>query len=162
VNNKSKILKTPTLKRKIAALKKQGKTVVFTNGCFDIVHYGHVSYLELAKKKNRVLIVGLNSDKSIRRIKGKRRPIVKEQARAALLAALECVDFVTIFDEDTPLNVIKALKPDILIKGADWKNKGVVGQDVVEANGGKVEFVNYVKGYSTTNIISKIYQKCLN
>jgi rfaE bifunctional protein nucleotidyltransferase chain/domain len=161
VNSRSKIVKVETLKQKVAALKKQGKTVAFTNGCFDIVHYGHVSYLETAKKKDRVLIIGLNSDKSIRRIKGKTRPIIKQDARAALLAALECVDFVTIFDDDTPLKVIEALKPDVLIKGADWKGKGVVGEKVVKLNGGKVEFVTYIKGHSTTNIINKVYQKCL-
>ena len=150
-----KILKLSDLKRKLSRLRSQGQTIAFTNGCFDILHFGHVSYLERAKK-NRILVVGLNSDQSIRKIKGPHRPIIKEAYRAGLLAALQCVDFVTIFNEETPRNVINALKPDILIKGADWKGKNVVGADVVKSYGGKVEYVTYIDGCSTTKIIEKI------
>lgn len=137
-------------------MRKAGKKIAFTNGCFDILHYGHVSYLEAAQKNARVLIVGLNSDRSVKGIKGSGRPIVNQQDRASLLAALECVDFVVLFDEPTPYNLIKELRPDVLIKGADWKGKEVVGQDIVEGLGGKVELINYLSGLSTTNIIKKI------
>jgi len=150
INNK--ILKIPALLKKLSALRRQGKTIAFTNGCFDLMHIGHVKYLEDAGKGNRVLIVGLNSDSSIRRIKGPSRPIIVQKSRAAVLAALESVDFVVIFNEDTPYKTIAAIKPDILIKGADWKGKSVVGEDLVK----KVEFVKYIKGFSTTNIIEKI------
>ena len=149
---KNKILKLPALLKKLPALRRQGKTVAFTNGCFDLMHIGHVKYLEDAGKGNRVLIVGLNSDASINRIKGSSRPIVVQESRAAVLAALESVDFIVIFNEDTPYKIISAIKPDILIKGADWKGKSVVGEDLVK----KIEFVKYIQGFSTTNIIEKI------
>ena len=159
MNSKKKILKLDSLRKKIAALRRQGKRIVFTNGCFDILHYGHVSYLEAAKKKNRILVIGLNSDASIRQIKGDQRPIIAQKERAALLAALACVDYITIFNEPTPLRVIEALKPDVLIKGADWKGKAVVGADVVKAYGGRVEFIRYINGLSTTHIIQSILAK---
>ena len=149
---KNKILKLSALLKKLPALRRQGKTIAFTNGCFDLMHIGHVKYLEDAGKGNRVLIVGLNSDISTSSIKGPDRPIVTQKSRAAVLAALESVDFVVIFNEDTPYKTIAAIKPDILIKGADWKGKSVVGEDLVK----KVEFVKYIKGFSTTNIIEKI------
>ena len=149
---KNKILSLSALLKKLPALRRQGKTIAFTNGCFDLMHIGHVKYLEDASKGNRVLIVGLNSDASIRRIKGPNRPIVAQKSRAAVLAALESVDFVVIFNEDTPYKIIAAIKPDILIKGADWKGRSVVGEDLVK----KVEFVKYIQGFSTTNIIEKI------
>ena len=149
---KNKILSLPALLKKLPALRRQGKTIAFTNGCFDLMHIGHVKYLEEASKGNRVLIVGLNSDASIHRIKGPSRPIVVQKSRAAVLAALESVDFVVIFNEATPYKIIAAIKPDILIKGADWKGKSVVGEDLVK----KVEFVKYIQGFSTTNIIEKI------
>ena len=148
----TKILKLPALLEKLPALRRQGKIIAFTNGCFDLMHIGHVKYLEDAGKDGRVLIVGLNSDSSIRSIKGPSRPIVEQKSRAAVLAALENVDFVVIFNEDTPYKTIAAIKPDILIKGADWKGKSVVGEDLVK----KVEFVKYIPGFSTTNIIEKI------
>ena len=150
INNK--ILSLPALLKKLPALRRQGKTVVFTNGCFDLMHIGHVKYLEEASKGNRVLIVGLNSDTSINRIKGPSRPIIRQKSRAAVLAALESVDFVVIFNEATPYKIIAAIKPDILVKGADWKGRSVVGEDLVK----KVEFVKYIQGFSTTNIIKKI------
>jgi len=149
---KNKILKLSELLKKLPALRRQGRVIAFTNGCFDLMHIGHVKYLEDAGRDNRVLIVGLNSDKSISRIKGPSRPIVEQKSRAAVLAALESVDFVVIFNEDTPYKTISVVKPDILIKGADWKGRSVVGEDLVK----KVEFIKFVKGFSTTNIIEKI------
>ena len=147
-----KVLSLTSLLKKLPSLRRQGKTIAFTNGCFDLMHIGHVKYLEKASRGNRILIVGLNSDKSINCIKGPNRPIVEQKSRAAVLAALESVDFVVIFNEDTPHKTIAAIKPDILIKGADWKGKSVAGEDLVK----KVEFIKFIKGFSTTNIIEKI------
>ena len=155
-----KIVGLKSLQRSLARLKRQGKTIAFTNGCFDILHFGHVQYLEKAKGQDRVLIVGLNSDRSARKIKGPQRPIVAQKARAAVLAALACVDYVTIFSEETPQKLIAALKPDVLIKGADWKGKKVAGSDVVRRYGGKVEYARYVPRYSSTNIIDAVLRKC--
>jgi D-beta-D-heptose 7-phosphate kinase/D-beta-D-heptose 1-phosphate adenosyltransferase len=149
---KNKILSLPALLKKLPALRRQGRTIAFTNGCFDLMHIGHVKYLEEAGRGNRVLIVGLNADASISRIKGPTRPIVPQKSRAAVLAALESVDFVVIFTDDTPYKIITAIRPDILVKGADWKGKSVAGEDLVK----KVEFVKFVQGFSTTNIIEKI------
>jgi len=149
---KNKILSLPSLLKKLPALRRQGKTIAFTNGCFDLMHIGHVKYLEDAGRGNRILIVGLNSDSSISRIKGPDRPINEQKSRAAVLAALESVDFVVIFNEDTPYKTIAAIKPDILIKGADWKGQALVGEDLVK----KVEFVKFVRGFSTSRIIEKI------
>ncbi len=151
ISLEKKIIGAAALKKKLSVLRKAGKTIAFTNGCFDLMHLGHVTYLQKAKKGNRVLIVGLNSDKSIRSIKGPTRPIVGQKSRAAVLAALESVDYVVIFNEDTPYNLIKALRPDVLIKGADWKGKPVVGSDIA-----KTEFIKYIDGFSTTHIIEKI------
>ena len=133
-----------------------GKSIAFTNGCFDILHIGHVSYLEAARKNDRVLVVGLNSDASVRRIKGKSRPIFNQKQRALVLAALACVDYVVIFNEDTPAKLIEALKPDVLIKGADWKGKIVVGAQIVRDHGGKVEFIKFIPNASTTRIIHEL------
>jgi D-beta-D-heptose 7-phosphate kinase/D-beta-D-heptose 1-phosphate adenosyltransferase len=155
ISLQKKIIGLPSLKKKLSALRKAGKTIAFTNGCFDLMHMGHVTYLEAAKgtpKANRILIVGLNSDKSISTIKGPSRPICPQKSRASVLAALACVDFVVLFNEATPYNLIKAVKPDVLIKGADWKGKDVVGSDIAR----KVEFIKYIAGFSTTNIINKI------
>ena len=160
MNSQRKIQTLSSLKKNLQQLHRQGKTIAFTNGCFDILHFGHISYLEKARAKDRILIVGVNSDASVRRIKGPRRPIVPQRERARVLAALACVDFVTIFDEDTPLKVIESLKPDILIKGADWKGKDVVGSDVVKSCGGRIELVRYLSKFSSTNIIEKIVKKC--
>lgn len=160
VNSRTKIISLATLKSKISYLHRQGKTVVFTNGCFDILHFGHVHYLEKAKRNNRILIVGLNSDASVRKIKGEKRPILPQGERARILAALSCVDFVVIFNEATPYRLIETVKPDVLIKGADWKKKTVVGEDVVLRLGGRVEFAKYLKGFSTTSTIQKILKTC--
>ncbi len=134
----------------------EGKVIGFTNGCFDIIHAGHVTYLEKSKNLVDVLIVGLNSDESVRRIKGQKRPINSEVDRAIVLAALQSVDYVVIFEEDTPLKLIQTIRPDVLIKGADWKNKGVVGGDFVKSYGGRVEFIDFLEGRSTTGVIERV------
>lgn len=134
-------------------------TVVFTNGCFDVIHRGHIEYLEFAKQQGDVLIVGLNSDSSVRGNKGPSRPINGEQDRAAVLAALESVDYVVIFDEPTPAQIIPKVCPDVLVKGEDWKDKGVVGREFVEARGGKVVLAKMVEGKSSTGIINKMAEK---
>ena len=152
----TKVKKLASLKKITAALKKKGRRIVFTNGCFDILHYGHVMYLEKAKRSGDCLIVGINSDLSVKKIKGPDRPIVNEFDRARVLAGLQSVDFVVIFNEETPLKLIQALKPDVLIKGYDWKNKGIVGSDFVKSYGGKVLTVKLAKGRSTTNLIKQI------
>jgi len=147
-------------KRRIAPLRKgwrkQKKRVVFTNGCFDILHAGHIRYLEAARKKGDLLIVGLNSDASVRRIKGRGRPLVREQDRAEVLAGLSSVDYVVIFDEDDPGSLIAELLPDILVKGSDWKPGEIIGADVVKAHGGKVVRVPLYKGRSTSALIRSI------
>jgi len=134
----------------------KGKKVVFTNGCFDILHAGHATYLAKSKDIGDLLVVGLNSDDSVKLLKGSSRPIVPEADRSLLLCALQAVDYVTVFNEETPLNLIKSLKPDILVKGKDYENKLVVGQEFVERNGGKVELITLVEGRGTTNIINSI------
>ncbi|NTV29021.1 MAG: D-glycero-beta-D-manno-heptose 1-phosphate adenylyltransferase [Candidatus Omnitrophica bacterium] len=158
-----KIVTAPILRKLIARYRKAGKTVAFTNGCFDILHYGHVSYLEAARKDDsRILIIGLNSDRSVRaQNKGPERPIVPQSERARVLAALACVDHVVLFNEPTPQKLIETLGPDVLIKGADWKGKPVAGADAVRSKGGRVEFIKYLPGLSTTNIIQKIGRSCL-
>ena len=138
------------------ALKKEGKTIVFTNGCFDLLHIGHVQYLEAARAQGDILIVGLNSDSSVRKIKGPNRPVVPENERAEVLAALACVDVVTIFAERDPLITIQTIVPDVLVKGADWAEDAIVGSDVVEAAGGRVVRVPLTAGASTTKVIETI------
>jgi len=140
-------------------LKNENKRIVFTNGCFDILHFGHVNYLTKAKSLGDCLIVGLNSDASVRRLKGKSRPVNHALDRAKVLAGLESVDFVVIFGEDTPLKLIKAVSPNVLVKGADWKASNIVGADFVKSRGGKVLPLAFIKGYSTTKIINKL-SKC--
>ncbi len=137
-------------------LKKAGKKVVFTNGCFDILHRGHIHCLRKAKSLGEALIVGLNSDSSVRKIKGEERPILSQGDRAEILAALEMVDYVLIFSEDTPQRVISALVPDVLVKGGDYGKEQIVGREVVESGGGRVVRVKPVAGRSTRNVIRKI------
>ena len=137
-------------------VKEQAEKVVFTNGCFDILHTGHVAYLNEAKSCGDILVVGLNSDASVKRLKGETRPVNKELDRKFVLENLKSVDFVFIFEEDTPLNLIKKVNPNILVKGGDWKLDQIVGSDFVIANGGEVKSLKFVNGYSTTNIIEKI------
>jgi len=143
------------IKNIVNSLKNKNKKIVFTNGCFDILHLGHIKYLEASKNMGDVLIVGVNSDNSVKRLKGEDRPINTHLDRAYLLAALECVDYVVIFDEDTPYELIKIVKPDILVKGGDYRYKNVVGSDIAK----EVRFVDFVDGKSTTNIIKKIGRK---
>lgn len=144
------------LKKELSLLKAKSKVIVFTNGCFDLIHYGHVKYLEAAKRKGDILVVALNSDSSVRRIKGKRRPLINERFRAGVIAALESVDYVIIFKEDTPLKLIKSLRPCILVKGSDWQEENIVGRDFVKSYGGKVLTAKFIKGFSTTNLLKKI------
>ena len=136
--------------------KRNGRKVVFTNGCFDLLHPGHIRSLEAARALGDVLIVGLNSDESLRELKGPNRPVIPEQERAEILASLECVDAVTIFPELTPQRVIAALLPDVLVKGGDWPGDQIVGREEVEVAGGIVARVDIVPGYSTTEILQKI------
>lgn len=144
------------LKAIINNLKRQGKTIAFTNGCFDILHYGHVKYLEDARAKADILVVGVNSDSSVRKIKGDGRPVNKQVDRLRVLAGLESVDYVTLFYEETPVRLIQLLRPNILVKGGDWNKGSIVGSDFVTGYGGKVRVIPYVKGYSTTNLIKKL------
>lgn len=152
----AKIKNINQLKKITEALKKRGKKIIFTNGCFDILHFGHVKYLEAAKKRGDVLIVGLNSDGSVRKIKGKTRPINRQNERAYILAGLASVDYVVIFSGETPYNLINTLKPDILVKGGDWQKEKIVGADIVKKQGGKIIVIPFVSGFSTTKLIQKI------
>lgn len=151
MNTKNKILTLEKLKNFLKKAKKEGKKIVFTNGCFDILHSGHVRIIEFAKSQGDLLILGLNSDASVRRLKGPSRPVNKQRDRAIVVSALEAVDGVVLFKEDTPLNLIKTIKPDILVKGADYTKENVVGREYA----GKVVLCPLVKGKSTTNIIKK-------
>lgn len=153
---RNKIKTKEELKKIVLRLKKQDKKVVFTNGCFDILHYGHIKYLQDAKGLAEVLVVGLNSDSSVKKIKGSARPINKQLDRARVLSALACVDYLTIFSEDTPLKLIKLIQPDVLVKGGDWPTERIVGADFVKSRGGKVLAIPYIKGYSTTRLIEKV------
>lgn len=155
----AKIKNLDALAALINGEKARGKTIVFTNGCFDLLHAGHVKYLQKARALGDLLVLGLNSDASVRRLKGEKRPLISEEERAHILAALNCIDYVVIFDQDTPLELITALKPHILVKGGDYTPDGVVGKDVVESYGGRVELVTFVDGKSTTNIIDKVLER---
>jgi rfaE bifunctional protein nucleotidyltransferase chain/domain len=157
---KIKTLKEMILSR--ADLKNSGKKLVFTNGCFDILHLGHVRYLNQARALGDALVVAVNSDRSTRDIKGPSRPIVPEAERAEILAALSCVDYVLIFDDATPKNVISSLVPDVLVKGADWSIDEIVGRDTVESSGGVVLSIPLVEGASTTEIIRKVLERFEN
>ena len=141
---------------RLRGLRSAGKRVVFTNGCFDILHIGHVRYLSAAKNEGDLLVVGLNSDQSVRLIKGKRRPIVEQDQRSEILASLQVVDYVALFDEPDPLTLIQLLKPSILVKGEDWSEDKIVGADIVKANGGRVVRVPLAGDASTSGIIERI------
>lgn len=143
----------------VEALKREGKKIVFTNGCFDILHIGHTRCLEEAKRLGDTLVVGLNSDRSVRSIKGPSRPVIPEAERAEVLSALACVDYVVIFDEPDPLELVASLKPDILVKGGDWTPETTIGREVVEKAGGKVVIIPNVQGASTSDIIHRVRQK---
>ena len=153
-----KILNKESLEEKLNLWRKEGKTIVFSNGCFDILHRGHVEYLSKAADLGDVLIIGLNTDASVKRIKGPSRPVNDEKARAVVLAALEFVDAIMFFDEDTPYNLIKNVQPDVLVKGKDYKAEDIVGYDIVTNKGGKVETIELVEGFSTTNILKHFNQ----
>ena len=152
----SKIFSLGDLKNQVNAWKQAGEDVIFTNGCFDIIHRGHIEVLAQTADLGDRLIIGLNSDTSIQKLKGKNRPIIEEQSRAILLASLEFVDAVVIFSEDTPLKLISALLPDVLAKGGDYEIETIVGHEIVQQNGGKVKLVPFVDGFSSTTIIEKI------
>lgn len=150
-------IKSPNaLKAIISGLKKKAKKIALTNGCFDILHYGHVKYLEDAKKSTDYLVVAVNSDDSVKRLKGAKRPLCVLNDRMKVLSGLSSVDYIVSFNEDTPLEIIQYLKPDILIKGADYKIKDIVGNDIVRSYGGIVKRVEYLKGHSVTSLIKKI------
>lgn len=153
---KSKIKNLNELSRIAAKRKARGERIVFTNGCFDILHYGHVKYLQDARNKGDALVVGINRDCSVKKIKGSKRPIVNEKDRAGIVAALESVDYVVLFAENTPFKLIQRLKPDILVKGADWGMKNIVGKALVLSYGGKVRTIKLAPGRSTTRMIKKI------
>jgi rfaE bifunctional protein nucleotidyltransferase chain/domain len=139
--------------------KKEKKKVVFTNGCFDLLHLGHIKYLRKAKELGDILIIGLNSDSSVRKLKGEKRPILPQKDRAEILSSLEFVDYVVIFNEDTPFELISKIIPDVLVKGGDYKIKDIVGRDVVKRNGGKVVTIPEVRGKGTRNIIQVIIER---
>ena len=140
-------------------LRSRGKKIVFTNGCFDILHVGHVDYLTKARRMGDILVVGLNSDSSVKKIKGPGRPVNRERDRATVLSALSTVDYVSIFSEPTPEKLIKKVRPDVLVKGGDWSVKDIVGGDFVRSYGGRVRNISFVKGYSTTSLIRKMEKR---
>lgn len=150
---KSKIYSWDHLQRQLALWRFKDKKLVFSNGCFDVLHLGHIEYLAKARELGHILIVGLNSDDSVRRIKGAHRPVNNVEARAVVLAALSFVDAVVVFDKDTPIDLIKLVQPDVLVKGKDYEGKEIVGADVVKARGGQVVTIELTKGYSTSHTI---------
>jgi D-beta-D-heptose 7-phosphate kinase/D-beta-D-heptose 1-phosphate adenosyltransferase len=153
-----KIITREQVSQIVSQLKREGRKVAFTNGCFDLLHIGHLELLENARKLGDILIVGLNSDDSVRRLKGPQRPINTQLDRARILAALEVVDYVVIFNEDTPLELIQTIKPDFLIKGGDYRPDAIVGSEFVESYGGKVIVFPLVRGKSTSDLINTIFQ----
>ena len=153
---RAKIRTVDQLRRDLAVWRFRERVVVFTNGCFDILHLGHVEYLARARELGHILVVGLNSDESVRRLKGPDRPVNSVVARAALLAALSFVDAVTVFEEDTPYELIRVVRPDILVKGKDYDNREIVGRDIVESHGGRVITIDLTEGFSTTSLINKL------
>jgi D-beta-D-heptose 7-phosphate kinase/D-beta-D-heptose 1-phosphate adenosyltransferase len=156
VRSGEKILDSATLAKRIAEWRAAGESIVFTNGCFDLLHVGHVTLLEDCHRFGSKLVLGLNTDASVQRLKGASRPVVGEKERARVMSALAAVDAVVLFDEDTPLELIRAVKPDVLVKGGDYKVETVVGHEDVIAAGGRVEIVPLVEGFSTTNIVRKL------
>lgn len=157
--SKNKIVEGDTLTRLLALWRFRNEKIVFTNGCFDVLHPGHIEYLSQARDLGTKLLIGLNTDASVKRLKGKNRPIINEDYRALMLASLHFVDAVVLFDEDTPLELIEVVQPDILIKGADYKPNDIVGYDVVTAKGGEVKTISLVEGFSTTSLINKLKEE---
>jgi D-beta-D-heptose 7-phosphate kinase/D-beta-D-heptose 1-phosphate adenosyltransferase len=156
---KEKIKSKEDLHGIVEKLKRKGKRIVFTNGCFDLLHLGHIRYLEKARSLGDILLVGVNSDRSVRNLKGPERPILPEEERTEILSSLACVDYVTIFDELTPLELISFLQPHILVKGGDWKKEEIVGREVVEKSGGEVVILPFIEGSSTSNLIGTILKR---
>ena len=156
LTSRRKLTSLATLSRLTSQAKTRGKTVVFTNGCFDVLHAGHVRLLERARRLGDVLIVALNSDRSVRKLKGPGRPVTSQRDRAIILAALECVDYVTIFHDPTPRRLIARLKPQVLVKGSDWRAGAIVGAEVVRRFGGRVVRIPLLKGRSTSRLIKRI------
>ncbi|MCM8778763.1 MAG: D-glycero-beta-D-manno-heptose 1-phosphate adenylyltransferase [Candidatus Omnitrophica bacterium] len=154
----NKIKTLAQIKKIVFLLRKENKKIVFTNGCFDILHYGHLKYLEKAKGLGDILIVGINRDVSVKAIKGNFRPINRCRERMALVAGLQCVDYCLSFKEKTPARIIREIKPDVLVKGGDWKKEDIVGYKFVKSYGGDVRTIKFLKGYSTTGIIKKIVE----
>ncbi|OQY01649.1 MAG: D-glycero-beta-D-manno-heptose 1-phosphate adenylyltransferase [Desulfobacteraceae bacterium 4572_130] len=157
--NQKKIIPRFEIREIITKLKAEKKTIVFTNGCFDILHSGHVKYLRKAAQYGNILVLGLNSDKSVKNIKGDKRPINKENYRACVVEALFCIDYIVLFDEPDPMSLIKEIEPDVLVKGADWSIKNIIGSDFVKKKGGIVKTINLEPDISTTIIINKIVEK---
>jgi D-beta-D-heptose 7-phosphate kinase/D-beta-D-heptose 1-phosphate adenosyltransferase len=156
---KQKIKERKELFRIIKDLKAKGKRIVFTNGCFDLLHIGHVRYLEKARALGDILVVGVNSDSSVQKIKGPKRPLLPEEERAEILSGLGCVDYITLFNEVDPLKLITSLHPDVLVKGGDWTREEIVGREVVERCGGEVVIIPFVQGVSTSNLIEMILKR---
>ena len=153
---KSKIVSGIDLTRLLSFYRYKNKKIVFTNGCFDIIHLGHVKYLSQAADLGNILIIGLNSDLSVSKIKGHNRPVLNQKSRTLTLAAFSFVNNIILFDEETPLGLIKQIRPDILVKGGDYKSEEVIGYDIVKENGGEVKILDFIKGYSTSDIIERI------
>ena len=156
---KDKIKKREELLRIIKDLKAKGKRIIFTNGCFDLLHVGHIRYLEEAKTLGDILIVGVNSDTSVRKLKGPKRPVLPVEERTEILSGLACVDYITVFDELDPLALITSLQPNVLVKGGDWTKEQTIGKEVVERSGGEVVIIPFVKGASTSSIIETILKR---
>ena len=156
--NSSKLKSLKQLLSLLSKARKSRKKIVFTNGCFDLLHVGHIRYLEQAKKLGDILVIGLNSDASVRRLKGPERPVTLERERAEVLSALACVDYLVLFSDATPEKLIHAICPHFLVKGGDWKKKDIVGSDFVESQGGIVRALPYIQGFSTTGLLKKIKQ----
>lgn len=156
VDSRTKIVERSELAARVQALRELGRRIVFTNGCFDLFHVGHLRYLEAARRLGDVLVVAVNSDETVRRSKGESRPILNAAQRLRVVAAMECVDFVTEFGEETPHELLRLLRPNVLVKGANYTIEGVVGREVVEAYGGEVATVALTEGASTSNIIERI------
>jgi len=156
ISTSQKVMSIDTLRKQLAMWKFQSDQIVFTNGCFDILHAGHITYLEQAASLGERLVIGLNSDESVKRLKGMSRPIMPHYDRALLLAALHCTDAIILFNEDTPENIIHQITPDILTKGGDYQINQIVGADFVKSYGGQVQTIPFVNGYSTSAIIDKI------
>jgi D-beta-D-heptose 7-phosphate kinase / D-beta-D-heptose 1-phosphate adenosyltransferase len=153
------VVTEPELIEAVARERAAGRTIAFANGCFDILHVGHIKLLQKARSLGDLLVVGINDDASVQRLKGEKRPLIGEVERAHVLAALDCVDFITVFTEDTPLALIDLIRPDVLVKGGDYAMHEVVGRDRVESYGGRVELVPIVEGFSTSDLVRRIIEK---